>query len=179
MVIIVTLSTATKIFYCNDSIITEFDIIGIITFSTAYVVMYELITLWVWTRTGWIWFNCWHILSVLLTGRRWIRTKPVGWTISFLLMTLVLVHNSIYYYIHIMYYGCSLSNWDKLFLRDIYIPRVGVAMTLCRIMRYHYSCLIGFNCIFQLYTWFFVYIMVWIKSTMWHCASVNCTPWHL
>ena len=58
--------------------------------------------------------------------------KPVGWTMCFLLMTLVLVHNPVYYYVHIMYYRCIWCNWNQLFLRDIYIPRVGVALTSCR-----------------------------------------------
>ena len=35
----------TKLFYCNDSKITEFEMMGAISSSTAYVVMHELITL--------------------------------------------------------------------------------------------------------------------------------------
>ena len=35
----------------------------------------------------------------------------------------------------IIYLLALLSNWSKSFLRDIYIPRVGVAMMICQIMR--------------------------------------------
>ena len=31
---------------------------------------------------------------------------------------------------------CILSDWNKLLLRNIYIPTVGVAMTMCRMIRY-------------------------------------------
>ena len=58
---------------------------------------------------------------------------------------------SIYYYIHNMYYSCILSNWNKLVLGDIYIPRVDEAMTVCRMIWYCHSFLPVFKCIFQLY----------------------------
>ena len=41
---------------------------------------------------------------------------------------------------------------NKLFLRDIYILGFGVAMTLCRMIRYWYSLLLVFNCVFQFYS---------------------------
>ena len=59
---------------------------------------------------------------------------------------------SLYHYIHTMYYSCILSNWNKLFLRDIYIPKVGVGVTVCRMIWYRYSFLSGVKCIFQLHT---------------------------
>ena len=46
------ISYCKKKFYCNDSEITEFEIIHIKNFSTAYVVMYKLIRNSIWTRTG-------------------------------------------------------------------------------------------------------------------------------
>ena len=42
--------------------------------------------------------------------------------------------------------------WNKLFLKDIYIPRVGVAMTVWWVIWYCYSFLPGSKCIFQLYS---------------------------
>ena len=80
----------------------------------------------------------------------------------YLLMTLVLVRNSIYYHIYI--YMCQIwsmhSMWfNKLFLTDIYRLKVGVAMTVCRKIRYCYSFLLGFNCTFQLYSSGF--LMLW------------------
>ena len=55
----------------------------------------------------------------------------------------------IYHYIFTMYYSCILSNWNKLFLRDLYIQRVGVAITVCLMIWYCYSFLSGFKCIVQ------------------------------
>ena len=49
-------------------------------------------------------------------------------------------------YIYIMYHNCILSNWNKFFLW------VGVAMTVCWKILYCYSFLLGFKCIFQLYS---------------------------
>ena len=54
------------------------------------------------------------------------------------------------HFIHIMYHRCIISNLNALVLNDIYIPRVGVAMMMCRIMRYCLSCLVSImflNCI--------------------------------
>ena len=86
----------------------------------------------------------WHILS---QAGRGISTETCGLNDVFVLMTLVLVHNSINYYILIMYDRFILSNRNKPFLRDIYIPKVGVVMTVCQIMRCCYQPLLGFNCI--------------------------------
>ena len=66
----------------------------------------------------------------------------------FLLTTLVLVRILI---LSPYTYNCILSNWNKLHPRDIYIPRVGVAM-VCWMMWYCYSFLLGFMCIFELYS---------------------------
>ena len=60
--------------------------------------------------------------------------------------------DSIYCYIHAIRYSCIQSNWNEPFVRDIYIPRVGVAMTVCWMIRYCYSFLPGFKCIFQKYS---------------------------
>ena len=52
-----------------------------------------------------------------------------------------------------MYYSYTLNDWNKPFVRDIYIPRIGVAMTVRQmILYYHYSFLLGFKCTFQLYS---------------------------
>ena len=58
------------------------------------------------------------------------------------------------YHMHTMYYSCILSDWNERFLRDIYIPGVGLAMRVCRMARYWYcySLLIGFKYIYQLYS---------------------------
>ena len=54
---------------------------------------------------------------------------------------------TIYYLIHIIIMGCIISNWNNL--RDIYIPRIGVTMTVSRMIWYCYSFQLGFYCIFQ------------------------------
>ena len=81
-------------------------------------------------------FSEWYPWVARLVFSRW----PWSWSI-----------NLSYHYIH-MYYRCILSNWSKLLLRDVYIQRVGVTKTVCRIMRYCYSVLLGLICIFQLYS---------------------------
>ena len=40
------INSCKRTFYCNDSKITEFEMIDTKNFSTGYVVMYNLITLW-------------------------------------------------------------------------------------------------------------------------------------
>ena len=67
--------------------------------------------------------------------------RPWFWSVS-----------SIYYHIHTMYYSWILSNWNKLFPRDTYMPRVGVAMAVCWMIWYCYSFLLGLKSIFQLYS---------------------------
>ena len=59
--------------------------------------------------------------------------------------------SSIYHCIHTMYHSCILSKWHKLFLRNIYIPRVGLSMAVCWMIWYCYSFLYGFKGIFYLY----------------------------
>ena len=64
----------------------------------------------------------------------------------------------------------------KLFLRDMYKPRVGrVTMTVYRIIRCYYSFLVGLKCIFRLYSSGSLYYNMDI-GTMWHCALVSRTP---
>ena len=103
----------------------------------------------------------------------------MDWKISFLLTTLVLVrilNYSIYYHTHIMYYGCILSNWNKLFLRDIHISTLGVAMIVCWVISYCcYPFPLGFKCMFELYSLNSLYHNTDI-GTMWHWAWVSCTP---
>ena len=80
------------------------------------------------------------------------RNLWVGWCVSFWWPWFWPVY-PIYYYTHTMYHSCILSDWNRLFLRHIYIPRVGVAMTGCRVIpHYYYSFLLGVKCIFQLYS---------------------------
>ena len=84
---------------------------------------------------------------------------------------------SIYNYTYIMYYKCILSIWNKLFLSDIYIPRVGVAMTVCWIMRYCYSLLLGFNCILHMHTSGSSAApnhSLWDRLLGVHCSGVMC-----
>ena len=82
-----------------------------------------------------------------------------------------------------MHHTWILSDWNKLFLKGIYISRVSVTMAVCRMVRYSYfyHFLIGFKCIFQLYI--SVSSILWYGyryhmdiHTMWHCALVSCTP---
>ena len=65
---------AKKTFYCNDNIITEFEIIESKNSSTAYVILYVLIDSWVLDsnmRVGdWSLPWRWHILSIPLTAGR-------------------------------------------------------------------------------------------------------------
>ena len=75
-----------------------------------------------------------------------------------------------------IYYRCNWIYWN-VFLRDIYIPRSGVAMTVCRMMRHCYiyiiSCLVAiayFNCIGQDSLYYNMDI-----GTLIHCALVSCT----
>ena len=81
--------------------------------------------------------------------------------------------NPIYYYIHIVHWRCIMNGWNKFFLRDISIPRVGVAMAMCRMMRYCYSFLLGFN--FKCIIHDSIYYNMDI-GTMWYCMMVSCTP---
>ena len=72
-----------------------------------------------------------------------------------------------------MHHRCILSKWNKFFVKDLYIPRLGVAMTVCRMMRYILSCFVPnvyINCVVQDFLYFNVDIV-----TMWHCALVRCT----
>ena len=83
-----------KTFYCNDNTITEFGIIDSKNSSTAYVILYELIDIWVLDsnrRVGvWSLPWCWHILSIPLTTGRGTGTETCGyWMMCFLLMTFV------------------------------------------------------------------------------------------
>ena len=79
------------------------------------------------------------------------RKMWVGWCVSSWWPWFWFVY-SIYYHRHTIHYSCILSDWNKLFLRDIYIPRVGVAMAMCRMIRYCYSSLLDFKCISKSYS---------------------------
>ena len=81
LVIILHLSIIAKTLYCNNKI-TEFEIIASKHFSTAYVIFYELIDLWVVDsnmRVGvWSLPWRWHILSILLAAGRVISAETWG-----------------------------------------------------------------------------------------------------
>ena len=67
----------------------------------------------------------------------------------------------------------TISNWNKLFLRDMYIPRVCVAITVCRTTQYCWSFLLGINYIFNRVVSDSLYYNMDI-GTIWHCALVSC-----
>ena len=79
--------------------------------------------------------------------------------------------------IHIIYYSCILNDWNKHFLRDIHIPRVGEVMTVRWMIRYWYhilSCFVS-NIYFNSMVLDSLYHDIDI-GTMWHCAYVSCIP---
>ena len=71
-----------KTLFCNDNKITEFEIIDSKNASTAYVILYELIDLWVLdsNRRVWVWLLPWrwHILSIVLIAGRGINAETCG-----------------------------------------------------------------------------------------------------
>ena len=71
-VIILHVLIVAKTFYCNDNIITEFEIIDRKNFFTAYVILYKLIGVLDSTRRMGVWSFPWrwHILFILLTVYR-------------------------------------------------------------------------------------------------------------
>ena len=75
----------------------------------------------------------------------------VGWCASSLRPWFWSVHSI--YHMHTIYYSCTLSNWNKLCLRDIHTKNVTIM--LCWMIWCGYSFLFGFKCIFQLYSWWF------------------------
>ena len=82
-----------KTFYCNDHTITEFGIIDSKNSSTAYVILYELVDTWFWTRTGGWEFDRSHGAGTS-SPSHWQQVeeqapKPVGWIMCFLMMTFV------------------------------------------------------------------------------------------
>ena len=81
-VIILRLSIVSKTFYCNDNKITEFEIIDNKNSSTACVILYELIDLWVLdsNRMVGVWLLPWrwHILSILLIAGRGMSAEICG-----------------------------------------------------------------------------------------------------
>ena len=68
--------------YCNDNKVTEFEIIDCKNSSVAYVILYELIDLWVFEsnrRVGvWLFPRRWHIISILLIAGRGISAETCG-----------------------------------------------------------------------------------------------------
>ena len=100
-----------KTFCCNDHKITEFGITDKNS-SIAYIVSYKWIDTWFLDsnrRVGvWSLPWRWHILSSHWQQVEEHAPKPVGWTMCFLLMTLVPVQKlcvNIYVYIYI--YICT------------------------------------------------------------------------
>ena len=90
--IILHLSLVPKTFYCNDNKITEFEIIDSKNSSTAYVILYALIDLWVFDSQRvevWLLPWRWYILSIPLIAGEECAPRPVGWTKCFPLMTFV------------------------------------------------------------------------------------------
>ena len=81
-VIMLHLSIVSKTFYCPDNKITEFKMIYSKHSSNAYVILYELIDLWVLDSNRrvrvWLLPWRWHILSILLITDRGISTKTCG-----------------------------------------------------------------------------------------------------
>ena len=82
---------------------------------------------------------------------------------------------SIYNYIHTMYYSCILYNWDKFFLRDIYLAEL-VWPWRCDgwydiVILSSLVSNVYFNCIVQDSLYHNADI-----GTMWHCVFVSCTP---
>ena len=75
---------------------------------------------------------------IISRSRNKRRNMWVGWCVSSGRPWFWLIY-SIYY----------VGHWNKLFLRDIYISRVCLAMTVCWIRWQYYCFLLVFNCIFQ------------------------------
>ena len=85
--------TSCKKVYCNDHTITEFGIIDSENSSTGYVILYQLIDTWFWTRTGGGEFDRSHDAGTS-SPSNWQQVeeqapKPVGWMMCFRLMTFV------------------------------------------------------------------------------------------
>ena len=100
-----------KTFYCNDHKITEFGITDKNS-STAYIILYKWIFTWFLDsnrRVGvWSLPWRWHILSIPLTIGRGTSAETCGWTMCFLLMSLVPVQKLcvyIYVYVFIQYFA--------------------------------------------------------------------------
>ena len=78
----VSINCCKRTFYCNDSKITEFEMIDTKNSSTAYVVMYRLLHYGFRTRTGgwefWLHPWRWHNLSIPLKAGRGISVETCG-----------------------------------------------------------------------------------------------------
>ena len=115
-----------------------------------------------------------HPLYSIRSGwRNKCQSLWVGWCVSSWWPWFWSIY-SIYCYIHTRYYSCILRNWNKLFIRNIYRTRIGVAMMVCWMIWYCYSFLLGFKYIFHLYGSSFS-ISKHGHGIMWHCAVVSCT----
>ena len=86
----------------------------------------------------------------------------VGWYVSSWWSWFWSVY-SIHYYIHTTYYICILIEMIKI--NSFW--RVGVVCMVCRMIRYCYPFLLGFECIFKSYSSRFAII--------WYCSLVGCT----
>ena len=84
--------------------------------STAYIILYKLIYIWVWTRTGGWEFDRSHGTGTS-SPSHWQQVgeqapKPVGWVICFLVMTFVAVQKlCVDMYIYIYIYYPLYTNW--------------------------------------------------------------------
>ena len=77
------------------------------------------------TRTGgwefWLLPWLWHTLSIPLKASRGISAETcglVGWCVSSWRPWFLPVYSI--YYLHTIHLSCNLSNWNKLFLKDIH-----------------------------------------------------------
>ena len=89
-----------------------------------------------------------HLIRRQSRNKHW--NLLVGWCVSSWWILFFYVY-SIFYYILTMYYSRIQSDWNESY-KNIYIPTVGVAMTVCW-MKWYWYCytfLIGFKCIFHL-----------------------------
>ena len=113
-----------RTFYCNDSKITEFEMIDSNNSSTAYVVVYKLITWWFsdYSRRMGVLITPMtlaHPLHPIESGSRNKRlTLWFGWCVSSWRPCFWPVHSI--YYIHTTHCSRTLTYGNKLFLRDIH-----------------------------------------------------------
>ena len=119
----------------------------------------------------------WRILSIPLKAGRGISAETwVGWCVSSWRPWFWPMYST--YYIHTKHYGCIISNWNKLFLRDMHAKswcgHAGVLDDLILLLFpvwFHVYLYILYSCIVQ----YCLYHNMDI-GTMWHCTLVSSTP---